>query len=158
MRPEYEVCTCTKAVTCIKCIQKDPDRRQWHWTAGTATELLRRRELVESFKENRRVVAEVLEKNIVASGASDEDLSCSCDTKPCVCPPTPPEIYHASDVKPGKWCPGCLAVQPYDEFWRNRANRDGLQSRCKACIKNVRLEVKEQCPTCGSWVRETNAD
>jgi hypothetical protein len=72
----------------------------------------------------------------VASGASDEERS------------------SEPEARPGKWCPGCLRVRAYAEFWRNRANRDGLQSRCKACIKNVRLEVREQCPTCGSWIRE----
>ena len=54
----------------------------------------------------------------------------------------------------GKYCPSCQETKPMAEFWRNRANRDGLQSRCSACIKRVRYGVRKPCPTCGSAVYE----
>jgi hypothetical protein len=47
---------------------------------------------------------------------------------------------HAAPVEPRpvearstKRCPGCEQTKPREEFSRNRAAYDGLQSRCKAC-------------------------
>jgi phage anti-repressor protein len=63
-----------------------------------------------------------------------------------------------------KRCPGCNTVKSYDDFHKNKSNRDGLVSRCTNCesnrksgVMNVRLEkpkpkgVKEGykwCPKC----------
>jgi hypothetical protein len=33
-----------------------------------------------------------------------------------------------------KWCPGCETAKPYDEWFRNRASKDGLASYCKECL------------------------
>lgn len=37
--------------------------------------------------------------------------------------------------KGSKKCFGCGAVKPHSEFHRNRASRDGMQTRCRECQK-----------------------
>lgn len=69
-----------------------------------------------------------------------------------------------TEIKPNsltKKCTGCKIVKSYDDFHKNKANRDGLVSRCKNCESyrksgtiNVRLEkkrpenVKKGCKWC----------
>lgn len=36
-------------------------------------------------------------------------------------------------IQKGKRCPKCSEVKPVEEFSKNKANRDGLQSQCKPC-------------------------
>jgi hypothetical protein len=39
-----------------------------------------------------------------------------------------------------KWCPKCEAPRPGAAFNRNRRNRDGLQSVCRACQRRIYQE------------------
>lgn len=41
---------------------------------------------------------------------------------------------------PGKRCPGCGEVKGAESFSRCKSNKDGLQSRCKACKRRHREE------------------
>ena len=84
-------------------------------------------------------------------------MKCPCNEN-IICQFHAEETGHIKPIKPmvapGKWCPACQQVRPYDDFWKNVANRDGMQSRCIDCIKHVRLGVRKPCPTCGSMVQE----
>jgi nitrate/TMAO reductase-like tetraheme cytochrome c subunit len=40
-----------------------------------------------------------------------------------------------------KRCPICEKQKPFDEFYKNRTKRDGLQSQCKACHNSDRRKA-----------------
>jgi hypothetical protein len=42
-----------------------------------------------------------------------------------------------------KWCPSCKKILPFAQFQTNAAQKDGLTSWCKACLKNARDGMKE---------------
>ena len=89
-----------------------------------------------------------------------------CETTKC----KTEQLYRVpihTEIKPNsltKTCSGCKTVKSYDDFHKNKSNRDGLVSRCKNCESDrksgtirVRLEKKKPdnvpcgykwCPKC----------
>lgn len=43
-----------------------------------------------------------------------------------------------------KWCGGCSSLKDRSEFHRSTALADGLQVRCKACVKAYRVKNQER--------------
>ena len=50
-----------------------------------------------------------------------------------------------------KYCPGCQADKPFDEFSNHSKNRDGKQRLCKACDRE---RVKKQYQDTLAYSRE----
>jgi len=58
----------------------------------------------------------------------------------CRCHPRVKEVLPEGH----KRCSGCKEVKPFNEFYNNRTESDGLTCRCKVCISKYRYDNKEQ--------------
>jgi hypothetical protein len=52
-----------------------------------------------------------------------------------------------------KKCCRCKSEKPRESFSRNRAEKDGLQNRCKACDALVRVETNAKACVRSSWLK-----
>jgi len=59
-----------------------------------------------------------------------------------------------------KECPGCRTELPLSAYYKNKAMKDGVQTYCKACLKDssrriphekVCNETEKKCAKCGEW-------
>src|SRR5208283_4198236 len=54
-------------------------------------------------------------------------------------------VKRSKGVKQGfKHCPKCKTVKPESKFSKSKAQRDGLQTQCKECRKELRRIIKHK--------------
>jgi 5-methylcytosine-specific restriction endonuclease McrA len=55
-----------------------------------------------------------------------------------------PTISQLSLFDLGKTCPRCKTEKPFDQFYANRAQRDGMQPYCKVCHNATRKQYQSE--------------